>query len=244
MISIMTPELRVRAKKSLGQNFLVNPGVLARIVEAAGVAAGDTVLEIGPGTGTLTRALAATGASVLALEKDARLIEPLADAFRDVPNVRILAGDALQLDPAELGLQLGTWKLVENFPYYLTSLLIRLITESWRPELAVLMVQREVAERLTAKAPDMNLLALSVQLYTLPERVMNVARGSFRPIPDVDSAVVRLVIDPDTDRAHAERILAVAKRAFAHKRKQMKAGPRPGMRPQELSVDDWRHLVA
>ncbi len=244
MTSTMTPEVRIQAKKSLGQNFLVNPGVLARIVAAAEVAAGDTILEIGPGTGTLTRALAATGASVIALEKDARLITPLTGSFRDTANVRVIAGDALKLDPAEYGLEPGTWKLVANIPYYLTSRLIRLITESWQPAVAVLMVQREVAERMTARPPEMNLLALSVQLYAHPERIMNVSRGSFRPIPDVDSAVVRLTADPTADRAHAGRILVVAKRAFAHKRKQMKFGPHPSARPQELSVDDWRRLVA
>lgn len=244
MTSTMTPDQRVPAKKSLGQNFLVNPGVLARIVAAAEVAAGDTVLEIGPGTGALTRALAATGASVVALEKDARLIAPLTDAFRNAANVRIVAGDALKLDPVEYGLQPGSWKLVANIPYYLTSRLIRLVTESWQPAVAVLMVQREVAERVTARPPEMNLLALSAQLYARPERIMNVSRGSFRPIPDVDSAVIRLTMDQTADHAHTGRILAVAKRAFAHKRKQMKLGPRPSARPQELSVDDWRRLVA
>lgn len=237
----MTP--KVIAKKSLGQNFLVNQGVLARIIEAADVSAGDTVLEIGPGTGALTCALAATGATIIALEKDARLIAPLTEEFKNTQNVRIIEGDALMLDPGELGLEPGLWKLVANIPYYLTSHLIRLALEQWRPSVAVLMVQREVAERMMASAPDMNLLALSVQLYSHPSRVMNVSRGSFRPMPDVDSAVVKLDVDPAADRDLNERVMAHAKRAFAQKRKQMKSGPRPSARPQELSVDDWKKFA-
>ncbi|HUO75639.1 MAG TPA: 16S rRNA (adenine(1518)-N(6)/adenine(1519)-N(6))-dimethyltransferase RsmA [Candidatus Paceibacterota bacterium] len=237
----MTP--KVTAKKSLGQNFLVNQGVLARIIEAGEVSPGDTVLEIGPGTGALTRALAATGATVIALEKDARLIGPLTEEFKDMPNVRIIEGDALMLDTGELGLQPGLWKLVANIPYYLTSHLIRLALERWRPANAVLMVQREVAGRITAKPPEMNLLALSVQLYAQPSRVMNVSRGSFRPVPDVDSAVIRFDVFPDADRDLNERVMKVAKIAFARKRKQLKMGPRPSARPQELSVEDWKKLA-
>ncbi|HTP57259.1 MAG TPA: 16S rRNA (adenine(1518)-N(6)/adenine(1519)-N(6))-dimethyltransferase RsmA [Candidatus Paceibacterota bacterium] len=233
----------IRAKKSLGQNFLVNRGVIARIVAAADIGPGDTVLEVGPGTGALTRALADTGATVIALEKDDRLIGPLTEQFKDSPNVRIVHGDALELDAAELGLGPGLWKLVANIPYYLTSRLIRLMLERWRPEAAVLMVQREVAERMLAKPPEMNLLSLSVQLYAHITRVMDVSRGSFRPIPDVDSAVIRLESMPDADHELNERAMTVAKRAFAHKRKQLKFGPRPSARPQELSVDDWKKLA-
>ena len=240
--SIMTTS--IRAKKSLGQNFLVNQGVVARIVAAADIGPGDTVLEVGPGTGALTRALAGTGATVIALEKDDRLIGPLTAEFVDTPNVRIVHGDALELDAAELGCEPGLWKLVANIPYYLTSRLMRLATERWRPAVAVLTVQREVAERLAAKPPEMNLLALSVQLYARVDRVMNVSRGSFRPVPDVDSAVIRLEFIPEADHVRNERVLRVAKRAFAHKRKQMKFGPRPSARPQELSVGEWVALAS
>lgn len=229
--STMTP--RVLAKKSLGQNFLVNQGVLARIVAAADIGAGDTVLEIGPGTGALTEHLVRTGARIIAIEKDHRLIGPLRQRF---PTVELIEGDALRIHPP-------CDAIVANIPYYLTSRLIRLITETWRPSRAVLMVQYEVARRMMAVPSDMNLLALSVQLYAEPNLVMRVSRGSFRPVPDVDSAVVRLDMRPDADRELNERVMAMAKKAFARKRKQLGFGPRPSARPQELSVEDWKNLA-
>ena len=225
--------LKVTAKKSLGQNFLVNQGVLARIIEAADIGPKDTVLEIGPGTGALTEHLVRTSARIIAIEKDRRLIEPLHERF---PTVELIEGDALKTHPA-------CDIIVANIPYYLTSRLIRLITETWRPSRAVLMVQYEVARRMMAKSPDMNLLALSVQLYAEPKLVMRVSRGSFRPMPDVDSAVVRLDMRPEADRDLNKRVMALAKRAFAQKRKQLHMGPRPSARPQELSVDDWKQLA-
>jgi 16S rRNA (adenine1518-N6/adenine1519-N6)-dimethyltransferase len=234
----------IPAKKSLGQNWLVNEGVLDRIVQAASVDPGDTILEIGPGQGALTGRLAATGAKVIAVEKDRRLIETLKEQFSTFPNVQIIEGDVLKLEPSAYGLTPDSYKVVANIPYYLTSHLIRLILESWpSPTLAVLMVQEEVAHRMMAKPPEMNLLALSVQLYATPEIIMKVSRGSFRPIPNVDSAVVRLT--PHTaNREEAEKILTLAKQFFSHKRKQMKTGPNPSARPQELSLEDWKRLIS
>jgi 16S rRNA (adenine1518-N6/adenine1519-N6)-dimethyltransferase len=145
------------------------------------------------------------------------------------------------LDTVLRGTLNNRYKVVANIPYYLTSHLIRLMLEDWpTPSLAILMVQREVAERMMATPPDMNLLALSVQLYATPTIVMHVSRGSFRPMPDVDSAVIKLVPHKNPDAA---AMLALAKTLFAHKRKQIKIGPNPSARPQELSVDDWRRLV-
>ncbi len=238
MTLIMTNN--IPAKKSLGQNWLVNEGVLDRIVQAATIAPGDTILEIGPGQGALTERLVATGVRVIAIEKDARLIAPLREKF---PTIEIIEGDILEFDPSAYQLQATPYKVVANIPYYLTSHLIRLMLEQWpAPELAVLMVQEEVARRMMAKPPEMNLLALSVQLYATPEVVMRVSRGSFRPIPTVDSAVVKLTPHA-VDREEASRVLALAKKAFGQKRKQLKFGPRPTARPQELSVDDWRAIA-
>ncbi len=239
----MITDIRVQAKKSLGQNFLVNEGALDRIVQAADIAPTDTITEIGPGTGALTKRLAATGARIIAIEKDHRLIQPLRKQF---PNIEIIEGDIMNWNPEHWKLTTGNWKLVANIPYYLTSHLMRLVLEQWpSPSLAVLMVQEEVAHRIIARPPDMNLLALSVQLFATPSLVMKVSRGSFRPIPDVDSAVIKL--DPKTlDQEHREenqKILALAKKFFAHKRKQMGIGPNPSSRPQELSVDDWKRLA-
>jgi 16S rRNA (adenine1518-N6/adenine1519-N6)-dimethyltransferase len=246
--------IRVTAKKSLGQNFLVNPGVLDRIIEAGVVTAEDTVLEVGPGTGALTERLAATGARVIAIEKDARLIEPLREKFAGNSNIEIIEADILELELS--GLVPQAYKVVANIPYYLTSHLIRRMLESWpTPSCAILMVQEEVAHRMMAAPPDMNLLALSVQLYAQPSLVMRVSRGSFRPIPDVDSAVISLTthhLEPAA-RAQNEQIMTIAKKAFGQKRKQLKAtipegdlvqaGVTPTARPQELSIEDWRRLL-
>jgi 16S rRNA (adenine1518-N6/adenine1519-N6)-dimethyltransferase len=252
--STMTNSIRVTAKKSLGQNFLVNEGVLDRIVAAAQLSAADTVVEIGPGTGALTRRLGATGARVIAIEKDARLIGPLRESFAASPNVTVTEGDVLKWRPDLPG---GSYKVVANIPYYLTSHLLRHLLEEWpRPSCAVLMVQSEVADRILASPPDMNLLALSVRLYATPSRVMRVSRGSFRPMPDVDSAVIRLDIPTSDSGASgsAPAILAIARRAFAHKRKQLKAtvpvkaleraGISPSARPQELSAEQWGEVAA
>ena len=150
----MTNKISVQAKKSLGQNFLVNPHVLDRITQTADITPMDTVVEIGPGTGVLTERLVATGARIIAIEKDRRLIEPLQEKF---PTAQIIEGDALITHPpCDI--------IVGNIPYYLTSHLIREILENWRPKRAILMVQEEVAQRMIAAPPNMNLLALSVQL--------------------------------------------------------------------------------
>ncbi len=252
----MTP---IRAKKSLGQNFLVNPSVGARIVEAARVGEHDTVLEIGPGTGALTRLLAARARRVVAVEKDRRLIEELR---RTMPkNVEIVEGDVLKTNMKDLGL--GTYAVVANIPYYITSHLIRIVLESWpRPQRIVLMVQEEVAERLVAQPPRMNLLALSVQLFAAPCILMRVRRGNFRPIPSVDSAVV--ILEPHAPHSNTQDILALARNAFAGKRKQLinsllAAQPNmtkkqlaqelqcafiePSARPEQLSLAQWEALA-
>ncbi len=251
----MTNNIHVSAKKSLGQNFLVNPHILERMIAVAEVVTGDTILEVGPGTGTLTEALAHTGAGIIAIEKDRRLIEPLREKFSTTQNVRIVEGDILDLRPGELGLAGGMYKIVANIPYYLTSHLIRLALERWpQPSVIVLMVQEEVARRMMASPPDMNLLALSVQLYATPTLVARVSRNSFRPVPNVDSAVIRLVPSANArDTDMNQRILTIAKKAFGQKRKQLKAtvptealekaGIPVSVRPQELSLDQWRSIA-
>ncbi len=156
------------AKKSLGQNFLINEGVVARIVEAAEVGATDTILEVGPGTGNLTAALVAKAGKVIAIEKDTRAILPLREQFVDLP-IHIVEADALKINPQDLGIKAGEYKIVANLPYYITSHFMRTVFQDWpRPTTMVLMVQKEVARRIVAKPPEMNLLALSVQSGELP----------------------------------------------------------------------------
>lgn len=256
--------MKVAAKKSLGQNFLVNPGVLERIAAAAYINKSDTVLEVGPGTGNLTQKLAATGARILAVEKDHRLIEPLKEKFSALANVQIVENDILKLNPSAYGLAPSAYKIVANLPYYITSHFLRTVFEKWpRPSMLVLMVQKEVARRLLASPPDMNLLALSVQYHAAPELVMDVSRGSFRPVPNVDSAVIKLVPNPPTGKHERDALFKLIKAGFASKRKQLagtlagklgierkdilaifsQEGLDPGIRPERLTLAQWETLL-
>ena len=244
----------LRPKKSLGQNFLINTGILEKIVSAAELSSDDTVLEVGPGTGNLTKLLSEKAGRVIAVEKDRRVIEELKEKFKNT-NVEIIEGDVLKLTRLNLVIQgLTLYKIVGNIPYYITSHLLKTIFEEWpRPELIVLTVQKEVAKRIVAKPPDMNLLALSVQFYSDPKIVGYVSKGSFRPMPKVDSAIIKLTTYSQPLTAAPEKLIKIAQKAFAGKRKQIKntigldllekAGIKISLRPEELSISDWLRLV-
>lgn len=247
----------IETKQSLGQNWLVNEGVADRIVEAAHPERTDIVLEVGPGKGVLTSRLIRHVSELVAIEKDARLIEPLRERFANTPNVSIHEGDVLELDPQALDLKEHGYKIVANLPYYITARFLRLILAHWPvPKRAVLMVQREVAERLQARAGDMNIFALATQAYASVSKVMNVSRGSFRPSPNVDSSVIVLepkVLDSE-ERKHIEHVLMFAKPAFEQRRKQlgntMSDAPfrdcsvAAETRPQELDWIQWECLAS
>jgi len=258
-----------RAKKSYGQNFLINETVVKKIIDAASLTQKETVLEIGPGTGLLTKALLETGARVVAVEADHDLIAPLRDQFGE--SLTLLEGDVLgsvlfhEQDTHLLAD--GSFKLIANIPYYITSqILERFLTTSPKPTELILMVQREVADRILAAPPDMSLLAVVCQVYATCSRVTNVKAGSFRPIPKVDSAVIHLHRKPETELAQydPEKIIALAKVGFSSKRKQLhhnlaghfkrtdpsigsaevknaleQCGLNTKIRAEELCVDDW-----
>ena len=231
----------IKAKKSLGQNFLINQGILDKIVAAADITSNDTVLEIGPGTGSLTAKLAEKAGQVVAIEKDHRLIEELKNKFSKNTGVKIIEADILKFR-----VELSNYKIIGNIPYYITSHLLKIIFEEWpQPNLIVLTIQKEVAQRMTAKAGEMSLLALSVQLYSDPEIVGLVSRGSFRPIPKVDSAIIKLAPNPKADLETIKKVLNLAKKAFAGKRKQLKntLGIPSKSRPEDLGVSDWINLA-
>lgn len=252
------------AKKSLGQNFLINPGVVQKIISAAELKEDDTIVEVGPGTGVLTAALAEQARRVVAIEKDHRLIEDLKKQFTD-KNIEIVEADILEFDPRSYKLEPKSYKVVANLPYYITSHFIRTVFEEWpRPKLLVLMVQKEVAQRIIATPPHMNLLALSVQYFSHPEIVATVSAGSFRPIPAVDSAVIKLVPHeklPLSDPCR-EKLFLIWKTVFAGKRKQLintlslaldlertkteellrLSNIAPKARPETLTLADWIRL--
>ncbi len=179
-------------KKSLGQNFLHDPNALEKIVATADLMPGDTVVEVGPGTGALTIRLAEAVARVIAVEVDDRLLPILARTLAAYPNVEVIYADILQTDIAAL---VGStpYSVVANLPYYITSAILRHMLEiAHKPQKLVLTVQQEVAERIIAKPNDMSVLAVSVQFYGKPQIVSRLAPAAFWPRPDVASAVVRI----------------------------------------------------
>ncbi|OGM98680.1 MAG: ribosomal RNA small subunit methyltransferase A [Candidatus Yanofskybacteria bacterium RIFCSPHIGHO2_01_FULL_41_27] len=257
-------------KKSLGQNFLVNQGVLNKIIVAAEIKKDDIILEVGPGTGNLTKKLASAAKEVIAVEKDGRLIDQLKTKFSENGNVKIIEGDILEFNPEAYSLKSGEYKIVANIPYYITSHFLRIIFESagWRmaqPKLIVLMIQKEVAQRIMAKPPHMNLLALSVQFYAEPKIISSVSRGSFQPMPKVDSAIIKLETR-DTrheTREKQEKLFEIIRAGFSEKRKQLignlaknfgatkekiknilsSAGIKENARAENLSLEEWQKLA-
>lgn len=255
----------LRPDKSLGQNFLIDEAALRRVVAAAGIEAGEDVLEIGPGLGGLTRHLAGTARQVVAVELDANLLPPLRAVLAAQPNVRLICGDILALDLGELMISPG-YLAVANIPYYITSALIRHLLEArLRPSRLVLTVQREVAERITAAPGEMSLLALSVQLYGRPRIVAHIPAGSFYPPPKVDSAVIRtdLYPAPPISAALIPDFFRLAKAGFSQKRKTLRNALAAGLacapaqaeqllwaagidqrrRAETLSLEEWGQLA-
>jgi 16S rRNA (adenine1518-N6/adenine1519-N6)-dimethyltransferase len=194
----MLNRLDLKARKSLGQHFLVDREVLAKVAEAAGLTPEDVVVEVGPGLGVLTTELAAKACQVVAVELDDRLAAVLRQRLASVENVTIVNGDILKLEPSALvGDDIKEYKAVANLPYYITSAVIRHFLEApLKPRLMVLMVQKEVAEAIVAEPGRMSLLSASVQFYGRPEIVGYVPAGCFYPQPEVDSAILKIDVYP------------------------------------------------
>lgn len=219
----------VNPKQSLAQNFLMDAEQLARIAAAAALTATDTVLEIGPGLGSLTQYLAAQAGRVVAVELDDRLIEILRSHFGTQPHVQVVHGDILTLEPGALvraddsGAPVA-YKVVANLPYYITSAVLRHLLEAdHRPTQIVVLVQTEVAERICAAPGDLSLLAVSVQFYAEPTLVQRVPASAFHPAPKVDSAVLRLAVRPHpaVPDVNPDAFFRVARAGFSQKRKQL-----------------------
>jgi 16S rRNA (adenine1518-N6/adenine1519-N6)-dimethyltransferase len=210
--------------KRLGQNFLVDPTTLLKVVDTAAIASDDTVLEIGAGLGSLTRYLAQRARLVVAIEVDERLIPALKEVVASYSNVQIIQGDILELNPNNL-ISSPAYLVVANIPYYITSALIRHLLEvKNHPRRMVLTVQREVARRICANPGDMSLLALSVQVYGKPHIAELIPAGAFYPVPKVDSAVVRVDLYPEP--VIPPTLLSIffhlAKAGFSQKRKMLR----------------------
>ena len=258
----------LRASKRLGQNFLVDRSVVQGIVDAAELSPADTVLEIGPGIGTLTQGLAETGARVVAVELDKKLPAVLAETLKGYDNVQIVSGDILKLNiPEILELRAGErFKVVANLPYYITTPIIMTLLEQRLPiERLVTMVQKEVAVRMTARpgSKDYGALSIAVQYFTVPRMVMDVPPRAFMPAPEVTSAVVAChVQDVPTVRPQDEKLFfRLVRAAFGQRRKTLlnaltgagltkemsragllAAGIAENMRGEQLSLADFARL--
>lgn len=257
---------RLRPRKSLSQNFLTDPEALDAIVEAAELQPDDNVVEVGPGLGVLTRRLLAAGANVVAVELDARLAEYLRRELFSVSAFELIEADALSLHPREL-FPGQPMKVVANIPYHITSPLLHAFLEGDRPpELTVLLVQLEVAERVAAPPGGMSYLSVFVQNVATAEIVARVPAAAFEPAPEVDSAILRLrrrerpAVSPGAERDTFHRIVQAG---FRQRRKQVHNGlsrelpvereaveaalgacaVTPDRRPQTLSVDEWACLT-
>ncbi|MGI8912479.1 MAG: 16S rRNA (adenine(1518)-N(6)/adenine(1519)-N(6))-dimethyltransferase RsmA [Chloroflexota bacterium] len=213
----------VRPSKSLGQNFLLDLDVVDASLAAANVGPDDTVLEVGPGAGVLTLALVRAARRVVAVELDRDMLRILAAVRRDHRNLELVEANIIDFPPSDL-VGDDSYKVVANLPYYLTSVAIRHFLEAQhRPEVLVLLLQREVAERVCAQPNDMSMLALSVQLYAAPEILRLVPPSSFYPEPKVESALVRLTLraEPLLPRARIPTFFLLAQAGFSDRRKQI-----------------------
>ena len=241
-------EWDIQPSKGLGQNFLVSPAVLDKIVAAAELTRDDIVLEVGAGLGTLTERLARYAGHVIAVELDQRLMPVLHSAMADVENVTLIQGDILALDPAELISAASTstpspdvqYKVVANLPYYITSAVLRHLLEArLKPQRMVITVQREVAERIVAKPGQMSLLAVSVQFYGRARRLFRIQPGSFYPSPSVESAVVQIDLHaaPPVPVEAADAFFRVVRAGFAQRRKQLRNTLAAGLRRSPAEIE-------
>jgi len=217
-----------KPNKFLGQHFLKNKKILQEVVDAAELSKKDIVLEVGPGTGTLTELLAQKAKRVIAIEKDKNLIPVLREKFKDYKNVEIVQGDILQI-PSKVEVQLpNNYKIVANIPYYITSRFLRLFLSNpkLRPKLMVLMVQKEVADRILAKDGKESLLSLSVKAYSTPTLVRYVSRNFFTPKPRVDSAIIKLKVSEagvlTKKGINEKKFFEILRTAFQQKRKMLR----------------------
>jgi len=260
---------RIRPLKRLGQNFLVSEKAFEKILKAADLSSKDVVLEIGSGIGNLTLKLTKKVKKVIAIEKDKKMCEILRQELKnqDIKNVQIINEDVLKIQYGSMVKWFDgyNYKLVANLPYYITSPIIRKFLEIKKtPKLAVLMIQKQVAQRICAKPGKMSVLAVSVQFYAKPEIISYISKKSFWPQPKVDSAIIKII--PKKIKVSTEfkkRFFEIVKAGFSQPRKQLannlskklgfkkekvevwllKNNVRPSQRAETLSIDNWKRLT-
>jgi len=258
-------QAEIKPSKGLGQNFLSDPRILSKIVDAAELQPGEAVLEIGPGLGSLTRYLAVQAGQVTAVELDRKLFPILTYHMQAYENVHLVQGDILELDPAGL-MHTPGYAVVANIPYYITAAILRHLLESnCRPSRLILTVQQEVAARICAHPGDYSLLALSVQVFGAPEVLFKIPAGAFYPPPRVDSAVIaiRLYPEPVIPVDQLDQFFTVIKAGFSQKRKTIRNSLSSGLhlpttrveellatagidsmrRAETITLNEWKRVV-
>ena len=266
----------LRVKKGLGQHFLVDEAVLETITSAAELTSSDVIMEIGPGLGILTQELARQAGWVMAVELDSKLVAILEQTLNSFNNVTIIHEDVLKIDPAVLLLEQKmklpptinspfSYKVVANLPYYITSPVLRHFLEaSVKPQIMVVMVQKEVAEAIAARPGHMSVLSISVQFYGEPKIISYVPAHCFYPAPEVDSAILRVDLYPQPAVAITDEnsFFELVRAGFAASRKQIgnslaqglekpkaevlsllaAASIVPQRRAETLALDEWGRL--
>ena len=262
----------VQPLKRLGQNFLTDKTALKKVITAAELKPTDIILEIGPGTGILTQELAKRVKRVIAIEKDKRMVDILREEMKDFRNVKIIRGDILRIQNSNLKVQNDNSKLkiIGNLPFYLTAPVIRKFLEGKNPpKEMILIIQKEVAQRICAKPPDMNLLAVAVQFYAKPKIISYISKKSFWPQPKVDAAIIKIPRFPKSQiydwisETNKSLFFKIVKAGFSQPRKQLinnlskklkinkdkvknwllENGVPPTQRAETLTVEDWIKLA-
>lgn len=256
-----------RPKKSLGQHFLVDKRVLSKIITAADLSEQDSVVEVGAGKGLLTSELASRVGKVVAVEIDNILIPILKSKYSQMDHVDVIHEDARNIEINQIIPDNQPYKLVANLPYYAALPIIRKFLESNHPpELIVVMVQLEVAERMTATVGKMSLVSVSIQLRGIPKIITTISPRSFKPQPKVSSAVIRIDVRPKPllELKSESEFFKVVRAGFSSPRKQIRntlkqglslngsetdlllreSGIDPTLRPQHLSMQDWGKLYS
>lgn len=250
--------------RGLGQNFLVDESVVRKVIEAVEIEDNDIVLEIGPGLGALTKDLAGKAKQVVAVEKDPRMVKVLKNLFSEAKNLEILESDIRKFSPKEDFLR---YKAVGNLPFYLTAPVIRRFLEviEVKPQQMVFVVQKEVAQRITASPPEMSILAVSVQFYAKAKIISYISKDSFWPRPKVDAAIIRITpfVKPSLAKEKTELFFKIIKAGFSQPRKQLannlskklelnrvkaidwltENNIQPERRAETLSIEDWLKLA-
>ncbi len=260
-------KINPRPKKSLGQHFLVDKRVLSKIIKAADLSGLDNVVEIGAGKGLLTSELAGRVAKVIAVEIDNLLIPILESKYDQLPHVNVIHEDARNIDIHQIIPRAESYKLVANLPYYAALPIIRKFLESDHPpKMIVVMVQQEVAERMTATVGKMSLVSVAIQLRGIPKIITTISPRSFKPQPKVSSAVIRIDVRPKPllELKSESEFFKVVRAGFSSPRKQIRntlkqglplngsesdlllrnSGIDPTLRPQYLSMQDWGKLYS